>query len=496
MTVRTEPRVRDEAGATLILALLFMVVIGLIVGGLASWTSNSLTDTLSFAQTRSSQYALSSASQVAIQSIRYTALLGTSPPAAPSPQTLNASPPTYCWGTSADNYGGTELTTQNVAVEVYCSTVWNPTSAATRVVTISACLQSLLPSSPSAAALCAQTPGLQTIVTFDDYSSSAPTVNPGPCVSTCGAGMTINSSVSRSAPPTVTGLSSTQGPVYPANGSTLTVTGTGFVSGSTTVNFVATTASLNLSFAGTSVSVASPTSLTMLIPAATTVTSYYVIVSTPNGSSSAGSAAEYTYQPVVPTVSSISISSGGTPTGSAAGGTSITITGTGFLSNFAGDKTTVDFVDTQNASNVIAALNLTVNSSTSITATTPSVASTDLTYYVVVTTQPTGVSSANGPVFTYQLFNPVVASVSPTNGGGTSQSLALTGIGFITGGTTVTFVPVSGGTTPTATGVSVSSSTALTVTVSGGTKGKVYYVEVTTSGGNSGTGGAANEYTY
>jgi IPT/TIG domain len=499
MTVRTEPRVRDEAGATLILALLFMVVIGLIVGGLATWTSNSLTDTVAFAQVRSSQFALSSASQVAIQSIRYTPLLGTSPPAAPSPQTLNASPPTYCWGTSADSYGGTELTTQNDAVEVYCSTVWNPTSAATRVVTVSACLQSLLPapgSTPSPAAACAQTPGLQTTVTFDDYSSSAPTVNPGPCVSTCGTGMTINSSVSRSGPPTVTGLSSTQGPVYPANGSTLTVTGTGFVSGSTTVNFVASTASLNLSIPGSGVSVASPTSLTVVIPAATTVTSYYVIVSTPSGSSSAGSGAEYTYQPVIPTVSSISIASGGTPTGSAAGGTSITITGTGFLNNFAGDKTAVNFVDTQNASNVIPALNLTVNSSTSITATTPSVASTDLTYYVVVTTQPTGLPSADGPVFTYQLFNPVVASVSPTSGGGASQSLTLTGIGFITGGTTVSFVPVANGNTPTASTPVVSSSTALTVTVSGGTKGKVYYVEVTTSGGNSGTGGAANEYTY
>jgi len=503
-TVQAEPSVRDEAGATLILALLFMVVIGLIVGGLATWTSNSLTDTVAFAQVRSSQFALSSASQVAIQSIRYTPLLGTSPPLAPSPQTLNASPPTYCWGTTADSYGGTELTTQNDAVEVYCSTVWNPTSAATRVVTISACLQSLLPvppSTPSAATTCAKTPGLQTIVTFDDYSSSAPTINPGPCVSTCGTGMTINSSVSRSGPPTVIGLSSQSGPAYPVNGSTVTVTGTDFVSGSTTVNFVATTQSLNLSLPGTSVNVTSPTSLTVVIPAATTVTSYYVIVSTPNGSSPAvvgptGTAAEYTYQPVLPTVSSISIASGGTPMGSAAGGTAITITGTGFLSNFAGDTTAVNFVDTQNASNVIPATNLTVNSSTSITATTPSVSSTDLTYYVVVTTDPTGLPSADGPVFTYQLFNPVVASVSPTSGGGASQSLTLTGIGFITGGTTVSFVPVAGGNTPTASNVSVSSSTALTVTVSGGTKNDVYYVEVTTSGGNSGTGGAANEYTY
>ena len=104
--IQAESHVRDEAGATLILALLFMVVIGLIVGGLATWTSNSLTDTVAFAQVRSTQFALSSASQVAIQSIRYSPLLGTSPPLPPSPQTLNASPPTYCWGTSTTAMAG------------------------------------------------------------------------------------------------------------------------------------------------------------------------------------------------------------------------------------------------------------------------------------------------------------------------------------------------------------------------------------------------------
>jgi len=235
------------------------------------------------------------------------------------------------------------------------------------------------------------------------------------------------------------------------------------------------------------------------IPAATTVTSYYVIVSTLNGSSAAGPAAQYTYQPVVPTVTNIATASGGT-TGSAAGGTSITITGTGFLSNSAGDSTTVNFVDTANPSNVLQASNLTVNSSTSITATTPSVGSTDLTYYVIVTTAPGGTSTQQASLeFTFQPFTPVVASVSPTNGNGVSQTLTLTGIGFVVNATSVTLVPTSGTGTLTfpIASVSVSNSTMLTFTVSGGVKGKLYYVEVTTTnGGNSGTGGAANEYTY
>ena len=228
---------------------------------------------------------MSSATQVAIQSIRYKPLIDPG-------ETQNASPPSYCWGTSGDSYGGSELTTQNDAVETYCSTVYTPTSAATRVVTISACLQSLLSpaSTPPPATVCAQSPGLQTIVTFDDYSSSNPTVNPGRCTTSCGNGMTINSSISKTTAPTVTGLSSTGGhwgsayPVAPNN--TLTLTGTGFVAGSTTQNtvtFVSTTASLNLSIPATVTAAPSSTSLTITIPPTLTVTSFYVIVTTPSG---------------------------------------------------------------------------------------------------------------------------------------------------------------------------------------------------------------------
>ena len=366
VTVRSGPHVRDEAGASLVLALLFLVVIGLIVGGLASWTANDLSNTTKFQQDRAAQYALSSASQLAIQNIRYTPLLGTN-------QTLNASPPSYCWGaaqpTGTPQLGTvSELTVQNYQVALWCSTVWNPTSASTRVVTVSACLTSNIPTPPTgstltsiqaAATQCAANPGLQTIVTFDDYSAGNPSLNPGVCLSppngTCGSGMTLNSSTIGTVNPTVTGLSSTQGPV--TGGGSLTVTGTGFQSNQTstqtTVTFVATNASSNIVLQAVGVTVSSPTSLTVTIPAATTVTSYYVIVSTLNGSSAAGTQAQYTYQPVVPTVTSIVTATNATcgnniqpPCGSAAGGTAITITGSGFLSSVAGNNTTVNFVDT------------------------------------------------------------------------------------------------------------------------------------------------------
>jgi hypothetical protein len=500
----------------LVLALVFLVVIAMMVGGLASWTANNLSNTLTFQQERTAEYSLTSGTQVAIQSIRYTPLIGTN-------QTLNASPPTYCWGSGADSYGGTAYPpspeSNTVNVEVFCSTVWNPTSAATRVVTISACLQSVL-TGPTPAATCALNPGLQTVVTFDDYSPSNPNVNQGICVTTCGYGMTINSSTSKTAAPVVSGLSTpSTGPVYPAAPNTsLTITGSGFVSGSlpcanvnpvpacgeNTVAFVSTNtgAVLNISLPAT-VTAATATSLTVTIPASTVVTSYYVVVTTPSGSSATGSQAVYTYTSMTPTVSSIATASadsalGQQVTGSAAGGTALTITGTGFLSNVAQDSTSVWFIDTATG-NSVPVTTLTVNSSTSITVTAPSVSSANLTYDVVVSTSPsTGQSSPTVPadVFTYQVLTPVIGGVSPASGTGGSQTVTITGVGFVSGATTITLVPPSGNTL-TATNVSVSTSTSLTATIpSGGKKGTVYAVEATTSGGNSGTGGPANQYTY
>ena len=183
----------------------------------------------------------------------------------------------------------------------------------------------------------------------------------------------------------------------------------------------------------------------------------------------------FTYQPVVPTVTSL----GNVTTGSAAGGTSISITGTGFLGNKAGDNTQINFVDTANPSVVVPATHLVVNSSTSITATTPSI-SQDSTYYVTATTFPVGGTSAtnSNAVFTFVPFTPVAASVSPTSAG--SQSVTITGIGFVSNATTVQLIPTSGNyATLNATDVSVASSTTLTATIpTGGHAGQTYYVEV------------------
>ena len=490
---------RDDRGSSLVLALLFLGAIGMIVGAIASWTANDLQNTLVFQTARQTQTALSSASNVAIQSIRYTPMIGTAGPPA-SPQTLNANPPAACWGT------GTSSPYQTPGlqpVDVWCSTVWNPASAATRVVTVTACMQS---ADNGNATTCINKPGLQTVVTFDDYSSSNPVITTVACTppptGTCGSGMTVSSSLIGIVPPTVTGISSTTGAT--TGGGTLTVTGAGFVTNQgcppinpsceTSVNFVGTNPSQNLVLTGTAVTVASPTSLTVAIPAATTVTTYNVVVTTPNGSSAtgAGCGCQYKFTPVIPKVTGVTTSTGST-SGSAAGGDTLSISGTGFLSSAAGDSTKVAFVDTQNFSNVYYAnaSSVSVNAAGNVvTAVTPAIPSTDLTYYVVVQTAPGG-TSATGPTFTFQPFTPVVASVFQTSGA-PGASVTLTGVGFVAGATTVQLVPTGSGSSLNMTSVSVSNSTTLTATVpTGGTANRTYYVEVTTTtGGSSGSNGA------
>ena len=76
-----------------------------------------------------------------------------------------------------------------------------------------------------------------------------------------------------------------------------------------------------------SVTVNSPTSISAIAPSITEGTTYYVSVTTNKGTAADGPGNVFTYTPVAPVVSSISPT-----TGSIAGGTSVTVTGSGFLS--------------------------------------------------------------------------------------------------------------------------------------------------------------------
>jgi IPT/TIG domain len=472
----------------LVLALFFLVIVGTIVGGITAWTANDLSNSLVFQSARNAQFALNSATQLAIQNIRYDPMME---------NTLNADPPSYCWGTSAAAPSVLPQSGDQQEVAVFCSTQWNPTSAQTRVVTVSACLVPVGGTPPTASA-CAATPGLRTVVTFDDYQSNVPAGDNVCSPAYCGSGMTINSSSSDGTAPTVGSVSPSSGP---ATGNfTITVNGSGFVSGSTSVQLVATTAAdtnLILQIPSTCtppstscVSVTSPQQLTFPAPPATTVTSYYVIVqvgtvpndegvSTPSGVSSAGLDSTFTYSPVAPQITSISPNSG-----SGSGGSSVSIDGSGFLSNAYGDNTIIYFTDTADASTVETVANWSVNSTgTVLTATTPAI-TTGTTYYVTVETTPPGATTAQSSslVYTYQPYYPVADSITPTSGGGnnTSTTVTVTGLGFLSNATTVTLIPASGnGNSITLSSVSVASPSELTAMVPAGASAGSYYVSVT-----------------
>ncbi|HEY1904131.1 MAG TPA: IPT/TIG domain-containing protein, partial [Terracidiphilus sp.] len=252
--------------------------------------------------------------------------------------------------------------------------------------------------------------------------------------------------------PTVTGLSPNTGST--GGGTAVTITGTNFVAGAT-VQFGTA--------AATNVTVVSGTSITATTPAgaagAATVT-----VSDPAGK--AGSLASgFTYV-LAPTVGSVSPSSG-----PIAGGTSVTITGTNFAS---GD--TVSFGG-------VAATNVVVASTTSITATTPAGAVGAVTVSVTNSSSLSG-SLASG--FTY-IGLPTVTGVSPNSGSTLGQTaVTITGTNF-GAGATVSF----GGAA--ATGVTVVNSTTITATTPAGAAGAVT-VTVTNVGSQSGS--LASGFTY
>lgn len=485
----------DESGSVLILALIFLVVVSVIVVSLLSWLGTSLTATANVGQQRSLEAAATNAVNLAIQNTRTTF----------AAQLVN-SPPSACWY----NSGGTGQQPQpdpssNIDVDVWCSMFWQPSSTNTRQIIYSACLSTV------SAATCASQPLLQAVVTFDDYTTPvvAPAPTPVPCNVTglCGQSMTVNSWQWNPTVPAVSSISPTTSSI--AGGTTLTVTGTGFVPGSS-VNFVQE--SNNVPSSANVVIPAQPatcvtvlpnntcTQLTVTTPAVTSGTDYFVTVSTPGGTSpyvnTVGTTdlddLQYTtFQPTVTAISGPNMT-GNTPQGSVGGGSTITLTGTGFFNatNFAAQ------VSFWSGSTSFQATNVVVNSETSLTATSPAVTSTG-NWYVVVSTIG-GSSSSTSFNFNYGAQVPLVINTTPTTGGPSSKpavsSVSITGSNFLANATAVSFY--TGAITSTnycslfSSGVNastpnVTSSTALTATLPSGTKGLVkgtaYYIIVATT---------------
>jgi PGF-pre-PGF domain-containing protein len=182
--------------------------------------------------------------------------------------------------------------------------------------------------------------------------------------------------VATAAAPTVKNVVPSSGPL--AGGTTVSISGSAFA-GATAVNFGGTAAQ--------SYTVINATSITAVSPAGTGTVD--ITVTTSGGTSATGTADRFTYAPV-PTVTGISPS-----TGPAAGGTTVSITGTAFTG-----ATAVNFGGT-------AAQSYTVIDATSITAVSPAGTGT-----VDITVTTPGGTSVTGTAdqFTY----PAPATYVPT----------------------------------------------------------------------------------
>jgi hypothetical protein len=512
---------QGEAGAVIILALVFLVAVSLIVLALLSWVGTSLTATASFSNERSVETGATSAVNLAITQTRYTF----------ATQLVNASPPQACWYDS----GGNAQQPPNVenlptSIDVWCSMVWQPFSANTRVITYSACLATLTN------AQCAATPLLQVIVTFDDYPPGigVPSVNPVQCNLTgfCGQSLTQNSWQWRPTVPSVTSISPTTATVNGTNAGTgqpqtVTVSGSGFVNGSS-VNFVQETGpspgpgvtpstpnvpttanggagvvitipSSQVTFNGCSGPNLTNCTLSVTAPAVTSGTDYFVTVTTPGGTSAyvlpVGSSHpdDLQYTTVTPVVTSVTGTlGGGVPGGSITGGTTITVSGSGFWSagNFAAQ---VIFCAASpcTGSNKFQGANVKVSSSGTVTATSPAV-STPGTYFVQVSTLG-GTSTNTSATFNYVVQVPIIISLSATNGTcpaangvcsvGHGNQLTITGGNFLTGSTVAFYLDNNGNQSGSGISASatVSSQSSMTVTIpaTGLTTGSQYFPVIT-----------------
>jgi hypothetical protein len=264
-------------------------------------------------------------------------------------------------------------------------------------------------------------------------------------------------SYTAAAVPAVTSLSATSGTT--AGGTSVTLTGSGFTAASA-VLFGSVAASFTIN---------SDTSITATATAQAAGT-VDITVTTPTGTSASTSADRFTYNAAaVPAVTSLSAT-----TGTTAGGTSVTLTGSGFTA-----ATGVRF-------GAVAAA-FTVNSDTSITATAPAQAAG--TVHVTVTTYSGTSSTSPADQFTYTAASaPVVNGITATSGSAIGgANVTVTGSGF-TGATGVSF-----GSVP-ALAFTVLSDTALTALAPPGTAGTVD-VTVSTYSGTSALS-AADQFTY
>jgi hypothetical protein len=152
---------RDENGAVLLLALIFMVVTALIVTGLAAWSGNDIKNIGNIKSGRSALYAADGAVQTAIWNVRYAYPPGISNGTSTTPWTG------FC--PSFTGAGTNPMSLDGWSIDVTCSMVVNEGSSPnSRTVTLSA-----YPAYPSRCngSGCNGNPLVTAQVQFNDFSS-------------------------------------------------------------------------------------------------------------------------------------------------------------------------------------------------------------------------------------------------------------------------------------------------------------------------------------
>jgi hypothetical protein len=209
--------------------------------------------------------------------------------------------------------------------------------------------------------------------------------------------------------PTVTGVSPNIGPA--AGGTTVLVSGTGFIDGSTSVDFGPTPA--------TSVIVDSPTALTAIAPAGSPGSVDVTVTTTASGggTSAANPADLFAYGP--PTVTGL------TPgAGPLVGGNVVTVTGTAFAPG-----ASVSF-------GIIPATDVSVTSATTLVATAPAVFGVSTVDVTVTTAGSDGGTSTTSLKDLYSYGAPTVTAIEPSTGPANAATpVTITGTNFSPGDT-------------------------------------------------------------
>ncbi|WP_459549879.1 beta strand repeat-containing protein [Nocardia sp. X0981] len=240
--------------------------------------------------------------------------------------------------------------------------------------------------------------------------------------------------------PTIISLSPTSGPVN----TSVTITGTGFDPIVTDVKF---------GNVATSFTVDSPTRITAIAPAYLSGTVPVTVTTSSGGTSNA---VPFTYVPV-PVLNSISPNQGST-----AGGTTVTLTGSGLTG-----VTAVAFGATP-------ATSFTVDSDTQITAVSPPGTG-------IVPVRVTGPGGTSGAVPFIYVVIPTITAIAPTAGPASGgNTVTITGTGFtgpltVRFGTTATIFTIDSPTQITAVAPPGTGTVQVTVTGSGGTSNGVAY---------------------